>query len=73
MKNEKLTTDQAFEWLLDNTKLWRKNTDLSPNHVTVLRNRYRKGELKESAKINMIEKSGLFDRTNYFQFKNENN
>lgn len=70
MKNSRLTIDQAVEWLFDNTKLWNAGGKvINSSAVCNMRARYKSGELKELAKTNLIEKSGVFVQTKYFEFK----
>lgn len=64
----RMTTDEAVQWLLDNTE-WRRSTDISANALTAMRGRFKRGKLKETAKTRLIEKSGMFTRTNYYEFK----
>jgi len=60
MNNTNYTLEQAFLYLLDNTRLWRKNTDVTPQHITSLRNKHKQGILGEQAMRNLVERSGVF-------------
>lgn len=63
-----MTIDQATEYLLSNTE-WRKDTDVTANHITTWRVRYKKGKLNDLAKLNIIRRSGLFNETLTFELK----
>lgn len=64
--NTNYTLEQAFLYLLDNPKLWRKNTDVTPQHITSLRNKYKQGILGEQAMRNLVERSGVFEHEESF-------
>lgn len=66
--NNKLTIEEAVQWLLDNPSKWNKKV-MSPQTVTMLRKRFRDGKMGDAAKMNLIERSGEFEKTIYFEFR----
>ena len=66
MNDKNYTLEQAFLYLLDNTRLWRKNTDVTPQHITSLRNKHKQGILGEQAMRNLVERSGVFEHKESF-------
>ena len=67
--NNRLTIDEAVQWLLDNPSKWNKKV-MSPQTVTSKRHRFKMGKLRYDAKIKFIRDSGMFDEIIYFEFKN---
>lgn len=67
MNDKNYTLEQAFLYLIDNPKLWRKNTDVTPQHITSLRNKHRQGILGEQAMRNIVKRSGVFEHEEYFK------
>lgn len=68
-KDKNYTLEQAFLYLLDNTRLWRKNTDVTPQHITSLRNKHKQGILGEQAMRNLVSRSGIFFHEENFVMK----
>ena len=69
MNDTNYTLEQAFLYLLDNTRLWRKNTDVTPQHITSLRNKHKQGMLGEQAMRNLVCRSGIFFHEENFVMK----
>ena len=66
MNDKNYTLEQAFLYLLDYTRLWRKNTDVTPQHITSLRNKHKQGILGEQAMRNLVKRSGVFEHEECF-------
>lgn len=66
----RMTIDEAVEWLLSNTKQWNSREKVMRRQAVVtLKKRHQEGNLKELAKIRLIEKSGMFEQTSYYILK----
>lgn len=62
------TLDEAFEMLISNTRLW-DSSRLPVNTITKLRHRLKNGKLGDQSKRNFIEKSGVFEKVEYYDLK----
>lgn len=65
-----MTINEAVEWLLDDPKRW-NNGKMPPSQVTDLRKRYRRGAMKDNAKLNLIRRSEQFEENISFVLKNK--
>lgn len=70
--SDRMTIDEAVRWLLDknNRKHWNVGEKkMLPQNLLTMENRLNSGEMKELAKLNLIERSGMFDKVMYFELK----
>ena len=69
-----MTIDEAVQWLLDKNNRRRWNNGEKPlceQNLDTMRRRLNSGEMKELAKLNLIKRSGMFEKVMYFELKNK--
>lgn len=63
-----MTIDQALEYLFAN-KQWRKSTEITASTLSKWESRYKAGNMKDLAKLNLIRRSGVFEENINFELK----